>query len=182
MILYNNQWYYGNQHNQPTLVSTSKEMNVITKYQNCNTITTTLANGASYPITFSGWDDYYTYDYFVCYLNSPQRYFNSNGDLYVDMDIGGSNGFTIMNSKIKYNNTVILIPTYCDTRISHIAFGAGTLADFNTNSTNNVNYLSMIQSSSSTGTTQWSILNYYSMTNVTVDGFYFALNATKFEY
>ena len=97
------------------------------------------------------------------------------------MNIGGSTGFTITNSKTKYNNTVILIPTYCDTRISHIAFGTGTLADFNTSSTNSVNYLYMIESSSM-GTTQWSIINYYSMTNVTVDGFYFALNATKFEY
>ena len=179
MILYNGQWYYGNQSNKPTLVSTSKEINLIQKYQSSDAYTGTLTNASKHPITFTGWNDYYTYDYFEIYCASVVSQVSSNGDKYLDIDMGNGSTFTISNQQTKYNQKICLIPTFSTGNIGYIAFGAGSMQNFNDNSTNFVNYLTIVPYSSKT---QWNYFNNYSFTNLSFNAFSIRLYAAKFEY
>ena len=112
MLLYNGQWYYGNQSNVPTLVSESKEVNIIQSYSSLDTGSFTVSS-EYYTLNFTSVPNYYTYDFI--YLDFATTWIVSqisfSGD-YGGIGIVGLNAplFDIQNNTIieKHNHFVFM--------------------------------------------------------------------------
>lgn len=103
-MLYNNQWYYGNQSNEPALVSTSKEINLVQATATTTTGTFTATNTSPFAINFSSRPDYYTFPIqywnFTNFSTSTITSYTSNFDKRLGINIGGgSSNYTLVMFK-----------------------------------------------------------------------------------
>ena len=120
--MYNNAWYYGNQSNEPALVSTSKEINLIQATSSTSTGIFTATDTAPFSINFSSRADYYTFP--IQYWNfsnlstSTITSYTANQNKRLGINIGGQNSifsfitFDSSNTCTNLSRRLLMMPTH----------------------------------------------------------------------
>lgn len=110
-MLYNNQWYYGNQHNEPTLVSTSKEINLIQANTTTQTGTFSATSDSTFEIQFTSRPDYYTFPIqywnFTNLSTSTITSYTSGQNKRLGLNFGTQSAFSLINFNSSNTATIM---------------------------------------------------------------------------